>query len=259
MPEEKKYYVYVHKYASGPKEGQVFYVGKGSGGRISSKAGRNSHWNNIVNKYGLNPEKVMSFRNEVCAFSFERLLISIYGIDNLSNMSTGGVGGATGRRNSEDHKKAVSNFHKGMVRSEETRERISKAALERLADPRNHWHTSERVSTWWNSDGSIFVGTHIEISDKEDMPVGVLKKVQSGSIFSYKGWKVCGVRNYPDRGGVRNNTSNNKVFICTKYGFPGFVGCKSDFCNFYGYDTKKSYSVFAGKTKTMDGWSVNEL
>lgn len=96
MSEEKKYYVYVHKYASGPKEGQVFYVGKGSGGRCIAKCSRSSHWHSIVEKYGFSHKKVMSFRSEVCAFSFEKVIINSIGFENLCNQSTGGDGGATG-------------------------------------------------------------------------------------------------------------------------------------------------------------------
>jgi len=34
------FYVYLHRYASGPKLGQIFYVGKGCGKRASSRCGR---------------------------------------------------------------------------------------------------------------------------------------------------------------------------------------------------------------------------
>ena len=41
------YYVYEH---TRPDTGNVFYVGKGSFKRAYSKAKRNKHWHNIVNK-----------------------------------------------------------------------------------------------------------------------------------------------------------------------------------------------------------------
>ena len=49
MSIEKKFYVYVHRYASGPRGGQVFYVGKGDGRRAFVKSGRNIKWSRTVN------------------------------------------------------------------------------------------------------------------------------------------------------------------------------------------------------------------
>lgn len=242
MSQEKKFYVYVHRYATGPKVGQVFYVGKGSGDRwMYGGSGRNTHWRRIVNKYDFIPETVLSNLSEVCAFSFERALIPFYGKENLCNMTDGGEGTS------------------GIKQSLETCKLISKRAKGRLSDPKMHWHTEEIISTWWNSDGSIIKGSHLDVNKKTGLDLGCLKRVQSGTFFSYKGWKVAGVRNYQGKGGVNNNTSNRKVFICSKYGFPNFIGCKSDFCNFYSYDPNNAYAVFSGKCKTMDGWTVHEL
>lgn len=92
MSKEKKYYVYVHKYASGPKDGRVFYVGKGTGRRAWHKSRRNPHWLNIVNKYGFKSEIVLRFDREECAFSFEVVMISFYGMSSLCNMTSGGEG-----------------------------------------------------------------------------------------------------------------------------------------------------------------------
>ena len=69
------FYVYLHRYASGPKIGEVFYVGKGCGKRASSYCGRNPYWKNIVNKYGFVHELAASDLTEdaVRAFARERL------------------------------------------------------------------------------------------------------------------------------------------------------------------------------------------
>lgn len=261
MSQDKKFYVYVHRYASGPKQGKVFYVGKGGGSktRSTSRYGRNSHWHNIVKKYGFSSEIVMRFYNEECAYSIEVSLISFYGIENLCNISTGGAGGATGRKNSKEHIRKVSEFHRGRKRTPNTCDLISKAAKYRLSNPKNHWHTKQTVSTWWNSDGRVITGTHLYLSEITGIKLELLKKVQSGIIFSYKGWKVAGVRNYSYKMGVNNNKSKKNVFVCKKEGFPNFIGCKSDFCKFYNYSSNKTYALFSGKCKTMDGWTVYEL
>jgi len=89
----KSFYVYVHKYASGEKNGEVFYVGKGQRDRSSSTNGRNRHWHHIVNKYGFKVEIIKRFSNENCAYTFERMTIFKYGLKNLCNMTSGGDGG----------------------------------------------------------------------------------------------------------------------------------------------------------------------
>ena len=102
----KQFYVYVHRYASGPKEGEVFYVGKGSGKRAyTNRRFCNPHWMNIYNKYGFNAEIVAKFAKEKCSFSFEVALIKHYGRKNLCNMTDGGEGisGSDCKKGSKHH------------------------------------------------------------------------------------------------------------------------------------------------------------
>ena len=94
---EKKFYVYVHRYASGPKEGRVFYVGKGSGRRAQRrKREYNPYWQRIADKYGFYVEFVFSSDIEACAFSIEAALIKHYGKSNLTNITDGGDGSSGG-------------------------------------------------------------------------------------------------------------------------------------------------------------------
>lgn len=138
---EKQFYVYVHRYASGPKEGRVFYVGKGKGGRFNSKSGRSRYWNGIVNKYGFHAEILIWFKDETCAFSFAVALIKRYGRDNLCNLTDGGEGlsgyvytdnhrigisKSNARRNlSLETRKKIGDAHRGKIISEETRLKAS--------------------------------------------------------------------------------------------------------------------------------------
>lgn len=92
MSEDKKFYVYVHRYASGPKEGQVFYVGKGSGVRSSSSYNRSVYWNRIVEKYEFTSQILVRVSSEKCAFSLEKAFIRMYGRENLCNLTDGGDG-----------------------------------------------------------------------------------------------------------------------------------------------------------------------
>lgn len=87
-----KYYVYVHRYASGINKGKIFYVGKGTKSRYSRPSCRSLYWNRIVKKYGFIPEKVKFFDNEDCALTYEKILINIIGRDRLCNLTDGGDG-----------------------------------------------------------------------------------------------------------------------------------------------------------------------
>src|SRR5690606_18373354 len=84
------FYVYIHRKET---NGDIFYVGKGKGGRWMSHHSRNQHWNNIVKKHGLKSEIVMWFEDECKAYEFEKSLISIIGRENLCNATNGGEGG----------------------------------------------------------------------------------------------------------------------------------------------------------------------
>jgi len=91
---EKIHYVYLHRYASGPHEGEVFYVGKGCEYRIKRKQGRNIMWTRIVNKYGFTYEYYAKELTEVCAMSLERIVIAKFRSlgCNLVNLTDGGGG-----------------------------------------------------------------------------------------------------------------------------------------------------------------------
>lgn len=93
LPLMTNFYVYLHRYASGPKTGQIFYVGKGCGKRAASRNGRNAYWNNIVRKYGFTYEFAENNLSDDAAFSIEQKLIDEIGLDSLANLYTGGNGG----------------------------------------------------------------------------------------------------------------------------------------------------------------------
>jgi hypothetical protein len=47
---QNKFYVYEHLKQN---TGEVFYIGRGCRNRAFQSRSRNSHWKNIVNKYGI--------------------------------------------------------------------------------------------------------------------------------------------------------------------------------------------------------------
>jgi hypothetical protein len=115
---ENIFYVYEHWR---PDTNTCFYVGKGKGNRAwDMKNMRNRHFMAVISKLismGLMVDVRLIAKNllEEDAFSMEVEKIAFYGIDNLTNMTSGG----DGLKNP----------------SKETREKISKSQKERFARP----------------------------------------------------------------------------------------------------------------------------
>jgi len=111
MSQEKKFYVYVHRYASGPKQGEVFYVGKGSGGRCNlTKHSRSIWWTNVFHKYGRTVEIIKSGMSEDCAMTYEKILINALRKSGkkIVNIADGGRG-STGFKPNWSRKVSCSN------------------------------------------------------------------------------------------------------------------------------------------------------
>jgi hypothetical protein len=132
MSEEKKFYVYVHRKST---DGSVFYVGKGKGRRAWNKSQRNRYWHSTVNKHGYTVSIVFRFESEMCAFSFERALIKLYGRFNLCNLTDGGDG-VSGMVHSDISKSKMSGprpnakiYLRGKSMSLEMKEKLALAKL----------------------------------------------------------------------------------------------------------------------------------
>lgn len=69
-----KYYVYAHA----TNDGEIFYIGKGSGRRCHQTGNRSVYWKRIRKKYGFNPIILSDFLDEEQAFAEEIKFISIY-------------------------------------------------------------------------------------------------------------------------------------------------------------------------------------
>ena len=65
---EAKYYVY-EWYIEDTNE--IFYVGKGTGNRVTSMKNRNSYFKNIIKKYKCNYRILKYFQNENDAYNYE--------------------------------------------------------------------------------------------------------------------------------------------------------------------------------------------
>jgi hypothetical protein len=85
-------YVYGHYKAD---TGELFYIGKGTGDRAwqtSKGRRRNTHWQRIVDKHGLEVRILEDGLTDEEAYAKERELIAEIGLNNLANITEGGYG-----------------------------------------------------------------------------------------------------------------------------------------------------------------------
>lgn len=113
IKKKTQYYVYVHRYLTGEKSGNIFYVGKGKGQRKDKvNTGRNAHWRAVVEKYGFYSEIVFSSYDEDHCLNIEKCLIRKFGFDRLVNKATGGRKNS-GWKHSEEWKAKASAMRSG--------------------------------------------------------------------------------------------------------------------------------------------------
>lgn len=138
------HYVYAHQRLD---NGEVFYIGKGTGARLKKNSSRNQHWKNVVAKCGgFKANIVASGLTEKEAFNFEKLLISQIKIQtgvSLVNLNGGGEGGVCpsketlekmrlinlGRKHTDNFKDNQRERMLGNKMSSETKLKISAALI----------------------------------------------------------------------------------------------------------------------------------
>jgi hypothetical protein len=112
-----KFYVYGHFLLTG----EVFYIGKGKGGRAYKRADRNPRWNNKVKKHGgFRVVILQDILSEELAFEVEKSFIKNIGRKNLVNMTDGGEG-VSGWIPSEETRKKIGDGNRGKTVSEDTK------------------------------------------------------------------------------------------------------------------------------------------
>lgn len=145
MLEAKTFYAYLY---IDPRNDKPFYVGKGSGSRI-----HDSHKENVVvaGRIRILKEQQLEHQieiipasNETAAFWLERCFIAAYGRKDLGtgclfNHSDGGESPPSwvGKKHSKKTKEKLSTLRKGIVFSEQTKSKMSAAAIRRFSRESN--------------------------------------------------------------------------------------------------------------------------
>lgn len=149
------FYVYVHRKAT---NGQIFYVGKGSGSR-AYEFGRNDHWNRTAKKHGFKVEIVENGLQEWYALELEINLIAYYGrqdlrLGTLVNKTDGGES-IVGLIITEEHKHRLrishlgNTSHLGKPHTEEAKNKIRVAQDNEESRKRlKEMHLTHKGSKW---------------------------------------------------------------------------------------------------------------
>ena len=162
------FYVYIHRKKT---NGEVFYVGKGSGKRAWHSFGRNTLWKRTSEKYGWSVEIVESGLQGWYAFELEKDLIAFYGRRDLgqgtlTNLSDGGDGAS------------------GM--NPETVKRISESlsGLNCYKADRNIYHFHN-----FTTKGD-FHGTRVDFENQYNLDISGLFSQKRKGLSSHFGWVV---------------------------------------------------------------------
>lgn len=115
---ERKFYVYLHRRKT---DNAIFYVGKGSGCRATSRSGRNKWWRRVEEKHGYYPEIISSglSNDEACELEIKTISdLRSMGVK-ICNIANGGESGLVGIPLSEDHRKILRERRLGSKQSPE--------------------------------------------------------------------------------------------------------------------------------------------
>jgi len=121
------HYVYVH-FKTDTLE--PFYIGKGSGRRMTQHSNRSIYWKRIVAKHGYTGDILSRFTTHEEALKYEVEMIAFFRSEGfkLCNLTDGGDG-TVGYKRSDELNERVAAKNRGQKRSEEAIKRISLAHL----------------------------------------------------------------------------------------------------------------------------------
>lgn len=238
MKKENRFYVYTHCYASGPKIGSPFYVGKGAGTRASSNSSRNKHWHSVNDKYGrftvLTGEVLTN--EEACALEIET--IKSIGIENLTNKSTGGDKGALGFKHSDEWKRKQSERSRINMVNRMASHDYKHPCSGRVLSEDLKKIISEKISEKW-------MGMDHEkkklIADKIKKSLGNPETVKKRSI---------------DNSGDKNPMYDKRVFYFIHESGEVFLGTQFELSMHKNINKGNVSSMVCGKRKTVSGWRV---
>jgi hypothetical protein len=195
---EKKSYVYGHYKAD---TGELFYIGKGIANRAWEIYGRNPYWKNVVNKHGYTIQILYDNLSEQEAFEKEKELIDEVGLENLTNIVSGGKGMTSDdakrlsndpewRKKITEHNRRLAKDPIWLEKNKKNRENIYKNPkfLKSRIEATNHLR---KICTLLATDGTIHHVCGIsEFCKKHGLDKRNTLAVIRGDRLSHKGWRL---------------------------------------------------------------------
>ncbi len=190
-----RFYTYLHRRND---NGEVFYVGKGSGVRAWSVQGRSCKWREVVNTYGCSVEIYKDHLLDEESLDLERDLIQHFGgLNGLVNLTTGGQGTSV----SDEVRQKMSLSHMGKKAPKEV---IDKVISKWTPEKRKEFSESRTGSNATRFDKSVYVffhnlseivhiGTRVSLCEKYNIKSSLLKGLFSKKRKkrnTVKGWSV---------------------------------------------------------------------
>jgi len=174
---EKKYYVYSHR----KENGDLFYIGMGSGKRAYKKDTRSSFWKKTFNKYGLIVNILFSELTKKEAYQIEEYLVRYYGRRNLNtgilvNLTNGGEGDC-GYKPTIETLKLKSKILKGKKQSEESNIKRSITLI-------SNRNISKKCKKVIDTETNIVYSSVIEVSEVFNISYSSLKKKLNGARYN---------------------------------------------------------------------------
>jgi len=237
MVKEKRFYVYVHRYAKGPRSGDIFYVGKGSGTRVYSNSSRNLYWHNINNKYGRICEILHKELTSKEACEKELELIKEIGKENLCNLSDGGESGALGFSHTEEWKKKMSDFMRHEIRKRMSEPSWVHPRLGKpVSDIQKKKASKASISFWGNQKNKKMMRERMKAACETEERKKKMSEANRG----------------------KNNPMHDQTvrrFIHKDGRF--FVGTQYQLQKKHNLNQGNTSMMVNGKRKSVSGWSLN--
>lgn len=159
------FYVYTHARAD---TGEIFYVGKGTRGRLHCKDSRNAWWRNIVAKHGFTAEIVSRHDTELGALAAEESLIAKLSAagTKLCNLTSGGRSNAGYKFSEESKAKMRLSANKRWTLDERTSFSIKKSIA--LSSPEARAKMSAIAKAQWEAGDGKQIAALKEFWSKEE-------------------------------------------------------------------------------------------
>lgn len=261
---DKRFYVYEHRDA----DGEIFYIGKGSGDRAWKISSRNAEWM-VRASSGFSVRIVKGDLLESCALCIERMLIATAGIDKLTNKAKGGASNS-GWLPPQEYRDRLSKIMKGRPFPEAARtpEAMAKRRAKMVGRKLSEVHRDKLSKALLGGsiggkEHDFYHPDHGHVRARCQalmLKYGLDKNVTaliSGRIRSTKGWSLLHMAgDTGHRTADKHHASDiaTHTFIHPKDGI--FTGTRHEFAKAHNLKMAGIGKLVRGDRKSTAGWRI---